>query len=75
MNTGARGFDFGPLGETNVLRVKRYIGFSADGKSVSIEVDLTPNKHYQLLLTDRFENVNGVPIKPFLIEFDTSAVK
>ena len=75
MNTGARGFDFGPLGETNVLRVKRYIGFSADGKSVSIEVDLTPNKHYQLLLTDRFENVNSVPIKPFLIEFDTSAVK
>ncbi|MGY3213626.1 hypothetical protein [Mucilaginibacter sp. HD30] len=75
MNTGARGFDFGPLGESNVLRVKRYIGFSADGKSVSIEVDLAPDKHYQLLLTERFENVNGIPIKPFLIEFDTSAVK
>lgn len=75
MNTSTRGFDFGPLGETNVLRVKRFIGFSADGKSVSIEVDLKPNKRYQLLLTDRFENVNGIPIKPFLIEFNTSAHK
>lgn len=72
MNTTYRGFDFGPLGEANVLKIKRFIGFSQDGKSVSFEIELKPGNHYQLLLTDRFQDNNGKPLKPYLIDFTTS---
>jgi hypothetical protein len=72
MDTRMRGFDLGPLGEENVLKVKRFLGFSEDRKSIAFEVELKPNYHYQLLLTDRFQDINGKPLKPYLIDFMTS---
>lgn len=71
MDKESRGFDFGPLGEENVLRVRKVLGFSEDGRSFSFEVSLKPNKQYQSLVTNRFVSVNGTPLKPFLIDFKT----
>jgi len=75
MNTETRGFDYGPLGEDNVLRVQKVIGFSDDKKSFSFEVDLVNNKKYQSLVTDRFYSKNGLPLKPYLINFSTKSAE
>ncbi|KOY85238.1 hypothetical protein AD998_02885 [bacterium 336/3] len=71
MDTNFRGFDYGPLGESNVLSIQRVVGFSEDKKSIVVEVDLNPNKQYQLLITERFQNLDGVPLKPYLIDITT----
>lgn len=71
MNTEMRGFDFGPLGEKNALYVQEYLGFSADGKSLSFEVALEPAKQYQLILSDDFESVSGGKLQPYLIDIRT----
>lgn len=71
MDKKSRGFDLGPLGVENVLRVQKVIGFSEDGKSFTFEVKLEPNKQYQSLVTNRFVSTNGVPLQPFLIDFKT----
>ena len=75
MNKETRGFDFGPLGENNVLKVQNVIGFSEDGKSFTFEVELEPNKQYQSLVTNRFVSLSGIPLKPFLIDFKTAKKK
>jgi hypothetical protein len=68
-----RGFDFGPLGEDNVLRIARFVGFADDGRSVTIELDpLQPGKRYQVLLTDRFRTTSGLPLVPYLIDIRTA---
>lgn len=71
MNTNARGFEYGPLGESNVLSVKRVIGFSSDKTSFSFEVSLLPNRQYQSTVVN-FRDSNNFPIEPFLIDFKTS---
>lgn len=72
MNPDARGFDYGPLGESHVLMVQKVIGFSEDGKSFSFEVNLQPGKQYQSLVTNNFVSASGVPLKPYLIDFTTA---
>lgn len=71
MNTNARGFEYGPLGDSNVLIVKRVIGFSSDKTSFSFEVSLLPNHRYQSTVIN-FRDANNFPIEPFLINFKTS---
>jgi hypothetical protein len=66
-----RGFDFGPLGEKNVLHVKNVFGFSDDGKSIIIDVEMKPNFHYQLLVSQGFMSTNGKRLEPYLIDFTT----
>ena len=72
MDKNHRGFDYGPLGESNVLRVKNVIGFSEDGKSFTFEVELKPNQRYQSLVASTFRSIEGNPLKPFLIDFQTA---
>ncbi len=72
MDTHYRGFDYGPLGEQYVLRVKRFKGFSEDAKSITIEVELKPNQRYQTQITDNFRTADGRPLKPFLIDIKTA---
>ncbi|MFM2267273.1 MAG: hypothetical protein RL757_714 [Bacteroidota bacterium] len=72
MRKNTRGFDFGPLGENNVLRVQKVIGFSEDGTSFTFEVALKPNQRYQSLVTNRFLSVEGVRLKSFLIDITTA---
>lgn len=71
MNPNHRGFDFGPLGEENALIMTKYIGFSEDKTEVSFEVNLEPNKKYQLQLPSKFMDESGHFIKPYLIDFKT----
>ena len=72
MDKTRRGFDYGPLGESNVLRVKNVIGFSDDGKSFTFEVELKPDQHYQSLVTNNFSAEDGTPLNPFLIDIETA---
>ena len=72
MNKNERGFEFGPLGENSVLSVKKVIGFSDDGRTFTFEVELDPKKRYQSIVSSRFETIDGVNLKPFLIDFMTA---
>ena len=72
MNKNVRGFEFGPLGESNVLKIKKVIGFSEDGKTFTFEVELEPKKRYQLIVSSRFETIDGISLNPFLIDFLTA---
>jgi hypothetical protein len=71
MNKQRRNFELGPLGKDNLLKIKRFIGFSEDGKSATFEVELKSNQHYQLVIGDGFRNKDAVPLKPYLIDFYT----
>lgn len=71
MDKNTRSFEYGPLGEANVMSIKNVVGFSDDGKSFTFEVELKPNRKYQLIIGTRFVSVDGVPLKPYLIEFET----
>jgi hypothetical protein len=72
MDKSTRGFDYGPLGENNVLMVKNVIGYSEDGMSFTFEVELSPDKRFQSVMTDRFRSLKGLPLKPFLIDIKTA---
>lgn len=73
MDPDFRNFDYGPLGQEAAVQLKSLIGYSDDGKSLTIEIQpLTPNKHYQLTIGSGFRNRAGVPLKPYLIDFKTS---
>jgi hypothetical protein len=71
MDKDARGFELGPLGDKNLIKIKKFIGFSEDGKSISLEIELTPNLRQQLELSPRFMSETGIPIKPYLIDITT----
>lgn len=72
MNKEFTNFDFGPLGETYSLRLKKLDGFSGDGKSVTVEVELLPGKRYQLVVDQGFRSMSNLPLKPYLIDFSTT---
>ncbi len=68
-------FQFGPLGEKNVIKIVDFQGFSEDGKSVSFGIKkLEPSKKYQIIVSSDFRNTNGVPLIPYLIEFETAGL-
>lgn len=72
MDKNSRGFDYGPLGEGNVLRVQKIIGYSDDAMQFTFEVELEPNKQYQSYVSGGFRNQKGIPLQPFLIDFKTN---
>lgn len=72
MDKRYRNFELGPLGETHILKIKEFKGFSTDGYSASFDVVLKPNHKYQLMVGSGFRNENGIPLKPYLIEFTTT---
>lgn len=71
MDTSQRGFDYGPLGENYIYKFKQLIGWSNNNKTITIEVEIEPNKQYQALITNRFRSKNGFALTPYLIEFKT----
>ena len=71
MDINKRGFDFGDLGAGGVLKVKEFLGFSDDRKSMTIAVSLKPNKAYQVVLSDDFQDMRGLKLHPFLIDIRT----
>lgn len=72
MNTDYRNFELGPLGENNLLRISKVIGFSDDKKSFTFESNLEPDKQYQLLVDFGFVSAKGYPLVAYLIDFTTS---
>jgi hypothetical protein len=71
MDANERVFDYGPLGENHIYKFKQLIGWSNNNKTITLEVEIAPNKQYQALVTNRFSSKNGFPVKPYLIEFKT----
>lgn len=72
MNTNHRGFDYGPLGENHIYKFRKLIGWSNDNKTITVEVEVEPNKNYQALITNRFISKKGIALKSFLINFRTT---
>jgi hypothetical protein len=72
MNKKYRSTEFGKLGKEHFPKVKS-ISFAEDGMSVIYEIMLEKNKKYQLLLESSYRSEGGIPLKPFLVEFETSA--
>lgn len=73
MDTNFRGFDFGPLGEKYVYRLKRIIGWTNKDKTFTIEVEVDAGKKYQTYITSNFRNKQGFRLRPYLIEFETKS--
>ncbi|MBF9239907.1 hypothetical protein I2I05_21120 [Hymenobacter sp. BT683] len=73
MDPQYRNFELGPLGVDHLLRVQRFLGFSADGTTATVEVVVQPNRHYQLLVGDGFRSRDGRSLQPFLIDFTSAA--
>lgn len=68
MDTTARGFDFGAGGEAQSMRVERLLGWGKDSRTVVIEVRLPVPRPAQLVISARFADADGVPLRPFLVE-------
>jgi hypothetical protein len=71
MDKAYRNFEFGPLGKENLLVIKKVLGFSEDGRTLSFDVELDVNKHYQLVVGEGFRNLKGASLIPYLIDFTT----
>lgn len=68
-----RSFDSGPLGKDNLIRIKNFLGFAEDGKSISLEIEpLQPNKRYQMELGMSFRDKTSVRLKSYLIDITTA---
>lgn len=72
MDKRYRSFELGPLGKENLLVIKNMPEFADDGSALTFEVELEPNKHYQLVVGEGFRNLKGISLKPYLIDFRTS---
>ena len=63
---------FGEKGEQAFPDIKR-VSYADDNKSVLVEVQLLPEKEYQLLLTgDNFKSPDGFALKAYEVNFKTS---
>lgn len=71
LNGVTTSIDYGPLGEQAFPKIKPERIWSADAKTWTIEADLKPGTHYQILISNNFRKTNGVRLKPYLIDFST----
>ena len=72
MNQEFRNFKLGPLGEEALIRVKNVVGFTEDGKSLTVEIEpLEANKKYQLTIGWGFRSLADVPLTEYLIDIKT----
>ena len=56
------------------MPIKSIIGFSEDGKTLSLELEeLKPDTQYDLQIGFGFHSKRGYALMPFVIEFKTSA--
>lgn len=65
------GIDFGPLGSEYCPKISANRIWSADNKSITLEVQLEPKRTYQFMIDNTFRNENGIRLKPYIIEFKT----
>lgn len=72
LNGQNTGVDLGPLGENAFPKLSPQRKWSDDGKSWTIEADLEPNRHYQILISNNFRKSDQTRLKPYLIDFSTT---
>ncbi|MGK0414313.1 MAG: hypothetical protein ACJA1B_002537 [Polaribacter sp.] len=70
MDINIKSTGFGELGKNHFPKVIS-IDFAEDGLSITYNVNLEPNKRYQILLENSYRTENGNPLQPFLIDFKT----
>lgn len=71
INPRFRGFDYGPLGEDHVLPITEVVGMSEDRRSLTVEVEVRPDRRQQLTVTDQFRDDAGRALLPFVIDTAT----
>ncbi|WP_176138744.1 hypothetical protein [Elizabethkingia meningoseptica] len=56
------------------MKIERFLGYSADKKTLRLQImNLKPDQRYQLLIDEGFRSVNDLPLKPHLIDFTTAS--
>jgi hypothetical protein len=64
INDGKRGRDYSPI--------VGVIGFSDDGTSFTLKIDLKPGHEYEFIITDKsFRSKDGYSLKPYAVKFKT----
>ena len=70
MDKSFRSTDLGPLGKDHCPEIKS-ITFSDDGRTVTYEVKLQPDYHYQMILSEGYRTAKATPLVPYLLDFRT----
>lgn len=64
INNGQRGRDYSPI--------VGVIGFSDDGASFTLKIDMKPGHEYEFIITDKsFRSKEGYSLKPYEVKFKT----
>ena len=64
INDGKRGSDYSPI--------VGVIGFSDDGTSFTLKIDMKPGHEYEFIITDKsFRSKDGYSLKPYEVKFKT----
>lgn len=71
MDTRIKSTGFGDLGKDHFPKLIA-IDFAEDGLSITYKIELVANKRYQILLENGYRTEDEVPLKPYLIDFETS---
>ena len=72
MNPRFRNFKLGPKGAEHVLPVTSF-DWNENNTAVTLGVELTPDFHYQLLVSEEFRDLEGRAVEHYLIDFKTAA--
>jgi hypothetical protein len=72
LDTRYRSTGLGELGREHFPSLDS-ITFTEDGAGVKYHVQLEPNTRYQLLLEEGYRTAEAISVKPYLIDFKTSA--
>ena len=64
--------DFGPLGKEAMPKINNERIWAKDGTSWTFEVDLKPNRRYQILISNNFRTKEEIRLKPYLIDITTT---
>ncbi|HWJ27957.1 MAG TPA: Ig-like domain-containing protein, partial [Flavisolibacter sp.] len=71
MNKKGYSISFGERGK-DYFPIAGVVGFSDDGTSFTLNLDLKPGHEYEFIITDRsFKSVEGYPLKPYEVKFKT----
>jgi hypothetical protein len=72
LDTAYRGFDVGPAGTDYVLRVEEVVGWSGDARTLTIDVRGSADTASELLLSESFRTVSGLPLVPRVVRVERS---
>lgn len=70
LNGYSTSVEYSELGESGFPMVTNRF-WSLDSTSWTMDVGLEPNKHYKFWISNNFRTKEGVPILPFLLDFET----